>query len=107
MPRFRHCLPGSARAIALAAGLAAANAVAAPPPDAAARMLAGNCYTCHGPGGHSPGAIPSIAGADADFIRERLRAFRDDDRATIMNRIARGYTDAEIDRIAAAIAPPH
>lgn len=68
---------------------------------AAAAMLAAPCGACHGPGGVSPGAIPSIAGLDAATLAARMREFRTaGPEVTIMNRIARGYTDAEIDLLA-------
>lgn len=64
-------------------------------------MLAAPCAACHGPGGVSPGAIPSIAGLDAAVLAARMREFRTAGlEVTIMNRIARGYTDAEIDLLA-------
>ena len=65
------------------------------------RMLALSCAACHGTGGVSPGAIPSLKGKSARYLIERLQAFRDDRRpSTVMNRLARGYTDAEIEAMA-------
>ena len=58
--------------------------------------LADACTSCHGVGGHSQGAIPSIGGLDKDTLLAELRAFKaGQGDATIMNRIARGYTDAD------------
>jgi sulfide dehydrogenase cytochrome subunit len=69
--------------------------------DLGAAVLANSCAACHGPEGRSPGSIPTIAGKDAAYIRNSLRAFRDGElKATVMDRIARGYTDQEIDLIA-------
>jgi cytochrome c553 len=60
-----------------------------------------SCAACHGTGGKSPGAIPSIAGKKKAFIVTALKNFRDDRKtATVMNRIAKGYTDAEIEALA-------
>jgi sulfide dehydrogenase cytochrome subunit len=45
--------------------------------------------------------MPAIAGRDREELAATMAAFRADGRpATIMNRIARGYTDAEIAALA-------
>lgn len=65
------------------------------------RMLALSCAACHGTNGASPGAIPTLKGKSERYLVERLRAFRDDRRpSTVMNRLAKGYTDDEIEAIA-------
>lgn len=67
--------------------------------------LALSCWNCHGPEGRSEGAIPPIAGMAADELAAAMRDFRSDAReATIMNRIAKAYTDAEIDALSAYLA---
>lgn len=69
------------------------------------QLLTLSCSGCHGTDGRSPGAIPAINGRSAQDIAQILREFRTDARpATIMNRIARGYTDEEIDAVAREIA---
>jgi sulfide dehydrogenase cytochrome subunit len=69
------------------------------------QLLTISCSGCHGTGGHSAGAIPSIYGRTSASIAETLRAFRDGTRpSTVMNRIAKGYTDTEIDVVAREIA---
>jgi len=66
-----------------------------------AAMLANNCSTCHGPDGHSPGAIPSIAGKPAEYLATALREFRAGTRtATVMTRHAKGYSDEDIQALA-------
>jgi cytochrome subunit of sulfide dehydrogenase len=66
-----------------------------------AAMLAGACTACHGPHGHSPGAIPSLDRLGAADIRTTLLGYKHDEiRATVMNRIARGFSDTEIDALA-------
>ncbi len=66
-----------------------------------AAMLSASCEGCHGTNGHSPGAIPSIAGKSADYLREVLEGFRSGDReATVMGRHVKGYTEDEIRLIA-------
>jgi sulfide dehydrogenase cytochrome subunit len=73
--------------------------------NASPQLLSISCAGCHGPNGHSPGTIPSIYGRTSASIAEILRAFRADQRpATVMNRIAKGYSDTEIDAVAQEIA---
>ena len=97
------------RPAATAAALGVAVLVASLAPAAAQnanpQLLTITCAGCHGPGGHSPGSIPSIFGRTSASIAETLRAFRDDRRpATMMNRIAKGYSDGEIDAVAREIS---
>jgi sulfide dehydrogenase cytochrome subunit len=67
------------------------------PALAQAPLAAEGCIGCHGPGGAGSGAIPALAGRDAAELRSLMAAFRADERpATIMGRVARGYTEAEI-----------
>lgn len=86
--------------IALCTGLPAAMAQAQDQADV--QVLAGPCANCHGPDGHSPGAIPSIAGLPEDRAVERMLAFRDgsDPTATIMPRLMKGYDEAQIRALA-------
>ncbi|MDE0114368.1 MAG: c-type cytochrome [Albidovulum sp.] len=59
------------------------------------------CAGCHGQGGLSPGPIPSLAHLDAEAVLSLLESFREGEiEATVMNRIARGLTDAEIASLA-------
>lgn len=89
--------------IALAVGLIAAAPAAAQ--SANPQLLTISCAGCHGTGGHSAGAIPSIYGRSAASIAETLRAFREGRQpATVMTRIAKGYTDEEIDTVAREIS---
>ena len=78
------------------AGAAAPGTV---PPRGAA--LANACAACHGPNGRSQGAIPSIDTLSAEDFRTALKAFGADARkGTVMNRIAKGLDDADIDAVA-------
>ena len=90
-----------------AAAVLACLAPAALAQDAAARNLAAGCAICHGTQGTpAPGAplIP-LAGLPQDHIATQMRAFRDGRRpATVMHQIAKGYTDPQIDAIAAWFA---
>ena len=59
------------------------------------------CMGCHGVNGKSPGSIPSIAGQSAESLSSKLMAYREGKlTGTIMNRIAKGYTPAEIKAVA-------
>ncbi len=65
--------------------------------DPRAALLANSCAACHGTDGQSPGAIPPLQGRAPDFIAQRLQEFKTDQRSsTVMNRLAKGYSDAEI-----------
>lgn len=93
---------GLAGAICVATLWAASPATAQ---NANPQLLTVSCSGCHGPAGHSPGAIPSLYGRSAQSIAETLRDFRDGKRpSTVMVRFAKGYTDAEIDAVAREIA---
>lgn len=91
-------------AVAIAAAIAAPSAVRA---DAGfnAALAAVNCYNCHGQGGASTSKIPKLTEMTPKGMAESLKAFRDGTKAgTIMNRISKGFNDAQIDAITAHIA---
>lgn len=91
-----------ARAAALAIGLIL---VAGAPARAQALLAAQGCLGCHGPGGTGSTPIAALAGRPAADLVAAMDAFRAGTRpATIMNRIAKGYTDAEIAAMAAYFA---
>jgi cytochrome c553 len=60
------------------------------------------CIGCHGVGGISTvAANPSLKGRSADFIRKNLTEFRSGARKNpVMNAMAAGLKDADIDNIA-------
>lgn len=73
------------------AGIAADAAVPTRP------YFASNCFNCHGTEGKAVSAIPSIAGRDKAYLEETLKAFKAGTKqATIMNQLAKGYTDEEL-----------
>lgn len=94
---------GARSGVRIGALLVVAASVEAVPTAAVAQtptaaVLAAPCASCHGTGGASAGAIPSIDRLDAAAIVARMRAFRSaGTEVTIMNRIAKGYTDLEIE----------
>jgi cytochrome c553 len=70
-----------------------------------APLAAEGCLGCHGPQGRGIGAGARLAGRDAAELDAILREYRTDQRqGTIMNRIARGYTEAELAAAAAFFA---
>lgn len=72
---------------------------AAQSPDGA--VLALSCAACHGTGGASPGSIPSIRGKTAEYVATALTEFKTGKRpATVMDRLSKGYSDAEIKALA-------
>ncbi len=92
-------------AAALVLLVSAASSVKAepvPPPGAS------SCTGCHA-SSKRPSSIAPIAGMPAAEAANALREFRNGSRpATVMDRIARGFTEAELDAIAehfAATAP--
>jgi sulfide dehydrogenase cytochrome subunit len=92
------------RLIAYAALTVLASALAGRPTlaaDRTGRVLALSCAACHGTSGKSPGSMPSLRGRSETFIAQALAAFKSGARkGTVMNRLARGYTDAEIKALA-------
>ena len=94
--QFLHGIPIFLLVLTQAAAAGAADQLAA---RGAALMNA--CAACHGPNGHSQGAIPSIDTLSRKNLVTALRAFRAGKRqGTVMNRIAKGLSDDDIDAIA-------
>lgn len=65
-------------------------------------VLAASCTSCHGTDGRSPGTMPSLAGLPEEVLATSLAAFKagEDPSATIMSRIASGFSDDELDALA-------
>jgi len=87
--------------------LAAASTSAAEPqliPQAA--RLAATCAACHGTAGHTQGStLPALAGQSQQALSASLHAFKAGKReSTIMTQIAKGYTDEQIELLAAYFA---
>ncbi|WP_420996065.1 c-type cytochrome [Cupriavidus sp. 30B13] len=106
--------PTTARAIfaalALLIAASAARAQAPAVPDAAnadatlqARNRAAACAGCHGPAGRAPAGspVPALAGRSQSELVRLMQEFKQGKReATVMQQIARGYSDAQIEAIA-------
>ena len=70
------------------------------------RALAAACFTCHGTNGNSvEGVPPSLAGRSSGELFQAMKDFQAGKRpATIMHQQARGYTDTQLQSIAAYFA---
>ncbi|HMV17733.1 MAG TPA: c-type cytochrome [Zoogloea sp.] len=94
-------------AVLCLAGTAGAALAADRPDPELARNLAATCANCHGTDGRAvPGAgNEALAGVDKAKLLQKLQDFRSGAKpATIMHQIAKGYTDAQLDLIAAYFA---
>ena len=87
---------------ALALGISSAVSAG----GATATMLSNTCVGCHGPAGASVGpASPSIAGMEKESFVDIMKDFQSGDAySTIMGRIAKGYTEEEIQAMAGYFA---
>src|SRR5206468_379536 len=66
-----------------------------------ARNLAATCANCHGTGGVSVGELESLAGKAREEIVRKMQEFKSGARpATVMNQLAKGYTDEQIEALA-------
>ena len=96
----------TARILLLA--LAASGPVwAAPQDDLRAAALAATCANCHGTQGRAidGSAVPGLAGQPAAYLAEQLKAFRRGEKpATVMHQLSKGYSEAQIDTLAAYFA---
>ena len=78
-----------------------ASAATAPALDRAATLSIA-CSGCHSAAG---GAIPALEGRTEASIRDSLLAYKSAaDGTTVMHRMMRGYSDADIDAISAYLA---
>ena len=74
-------------------------AASEPPPGAA------SCSGCHAAGAAAAGSVSRLYGRDAGEIMTTMTGFRDGSLpATVMNRIAKGFSDDELRAIAAWLA---
>ena len=69
--------------------------------------LAATCANCHGTNGKvvDGSSVVSIAGLDKNYIAAQMKAFKTGTRpATVMHQISKGYSDAQIETLAAYFA---
>jgi cytochrome c553 len=102
--------PFNLRPVLWAVAVAAAAPVAAQDVQTLrTRSLAATCAQCHGTDGHAAAGatLAGLAGTPPATFTERMRAFRDGSRpGTVMPQLAKGYSDAQIDQLAAYFAKP-
>ncbi len=83
----------------IAAAVTASTAFGEPPAGAAA------CSGCHPASARVTSPVVRLAGLDKDAIVRAMQEFRSGQRAgTVMDRIAKGFTDDEIQALAAWFA---
>jgi len=69
------------------------------------RNVAANCASCHGTNGVSQPGMPTLAGRSKDELVSKMQDFKSGRvPSTIMGQIAKGYSDAQIERAAAFFA---
>jgi len=92
----------SAAAVVVLASIVTAVAASEPPAGAA------SCSGCHPANTGVQSPVPPLAGKNAAEIVAQMQAFRAGQRpATVMGRIAKGFSDAEVQAIAAWYAQQH
>ncbi len=67
-----------------------------------AMMLANSCAACHGTDGRGSKKIPKLRGEEVEDIIEEMNGFKEggDKKVTVMEHIAKGYTDEEVELMA-------
>ena len=83
----------------------AAGPSAKPAADTQAELWAASCAACHGTGGAGVGGFATLAGRDASELLDLLLKQRSGAAdTTIMHQHAKGFSEAELARIAAVFA---
>ena len=98
-------------AVLIAAALAGGAAAAAAADDVAslrAAALAATCANCHGTAGQAVdrNVVPALAGMPRDQFIAQMKDFRGENtrKATVMHQIAKGFSEAQIEQLAAYFA---
>jgi cytochrome c553 len=92
----------SVAAAVVLASIATAFAASEPPAGAT------SCSGCHPANAGVQSPVPPLAGRNAAEIVAQMQAFRAGQRpATVMDRIAKGFSDAEVQAIAVWYAEQH
>lgn len=89
--------------LVIGGGVAGFGSALAAGPLTAGMRLAATCANCHGSGGVSAGGeFPSLAGRPKSDMLTKLRAYRSGSApATIMHQLLKGYSEQELELIAA------
>ncbi len=93
------CAARTAVAVAVVVMALLAPALAASPE---APPGAASCSGCHASGAKVDTPVPRLAGRNAADVVAQMQAFKTGQKqSTVMDRIAKGFTDAEVEAIAA------
>ena len=92
-----HAMRSALAVVALFAMPAVASAASPEPPPGAA-----SCSGCHAGGAKVDTPVARLVGRNAADIVAQMQAFKTGQKpSTVMDRIAKGFTDAEVEAIAA------
>jgi cytochrome subunit of sulfide dehydrogenase len=97
----------AALVLAIVATVACGSARAQDAATLRERSLAATCAACHGTDGRAiaGAAWPALAGMPAAQLSAQMKAFKSGQRTgTVMPQLAKGFSDAQIDRLAAWFA---
>ena len=69
------------------------------------RGMAASCSACHGTNGVAQPGMESLAGQSKDDLQKKMMDFKYDKKpATLMHQLSKGFTDAQIEQLAAYFA---
>ena len=69
------------------------------------RVWAAACANCHGTDGRAQPGMESLAGKDKDELLQKMLDFKSGKKpATIMHQLSKGYTDEQLQQLAAYFA---
>lgn len=111
MRSLLRTIPAAVPVAVLAAALAAFGAPARAADDVASlrsAALAATCANCHGTAGNAVerGVVPALAGMPRENFIAQMKDFRGENtrKATVMHQIAKGFSEAQIEQLAAYFA---
>lgn len=89
----------------LAAGALCATAIGAQAEVSQVRVWAAACANCHGTMGKAEPGMESLAGKDKDELLQKMLDFKTGKKpATLMHQLSKGYTDEQLQQLAAYFA---
>jgi cytochrome c553 len=89
----------------LTAGALCAAAFSAQAQVNQVRVWAAACANCHGTEGRAQPGMESLAGKDKDELLQKMLDFKTGKKpATIMHQLSKGYTDEQLQQLAAYFA---
>jgi cytochrome subunit of sulfide dehydrogenase len=91
--------------IGVLTALTSATALAQSVDSLQVRSWAAACANCHGTNGHAQAGNESLAGVNKDELVKKLMDFKSGRKpATIMHQLSKGYSDEQLNAIAAYFA---